>query len=77
MKIWKLHGFLKPSPCTLGPPQGAHEKLAVLTADSQLLKPMATLIHDECSVDINDQRFVFAAWPHKMGQFHCENDDEQ
>jgi hypothetical protein len=56
---------------------GAHEKIAVLTADSQLLKPMATLIHDECSVDINDQRFVFAAWPHKMGQFHCENDDEQ
>lgn len=38
---------------------GAHEKIAVLTADSQLLKPMATLIHDECSVDINDQRFVF------------------
>jgi len=38
---------------------GAHEKIAVLTANTELLKPMATLIHDECGVDFSDNRFLF------------------
>ena len=44
---------------------GAHEKIAVLTANTELLKPMATLIHDECGVDFSDNRFLFVA-RHKM-----------
>lgn len=44
---------------------GAHEKIAVLTANTELLKPMATLIHDECGVDFSDNRFLFVAG-HKM-----------
>eukprot|EP00438_Fugacium_kawagutii_P008632 Skav221665 [mRNA] locus=scaffold1750:275453:308368:+ [translate_table: standard] len=57
------YGFLEQRPEVkfLWSVGGAHEKIAVLTANSEQLKPMATMIHDECGVDFSDERFIFGA----------------
>lgn len=60
---WRCVSCSKPANDELN--WGAHEKIAVLTANTELLKPMATLIHDECGVDFSDNRFLFVA-RHKM-----------
>merc|ERR1719335_698356 len=42
----------------------AHELIAIMTANSQILKPMRNLIKDECGVDPEERRFIMVG---------CEN----
>lgn len=38
---------------------GKDEQIAIVTANSETLKPMYRLIARECGIDIEDERFIF------------------